>query len=113
MSVATLSRQSFQESGLGERERLAAALEAVLVDAALPRSERSPALRICRAEVAVARGEILRVAERLRDPRPVHPCGVALVRRLLTDRAGPLYAASPNDELWRRLRRAAVELDHR
>jgi hypothetical protein len=32
------------------------------------------------------------------------------VRRLLADGTGPLYVASPNDELWRQVRRAAVEL---
>jgi hypothetical protein len=31
------------------------------------------------------RGEIQRLVERLRDPRPVRPCGVALTRRVLSD----------------------------
>jgi hypothetical protein len=30
---------------------------------------------------------------------------------VLTDRTGPLYVTSANDELWRRLRRAAAALD--
>jgi hypothetical protein len=95
---------------ISAREWLAIALEAILINAERPRPERDGAVP-CREEVEVARGEILRLVERLRDPRPVRPRGVALARMLLADEAGPLYVASPNDELWRQVRRAAAALD--
>jgi hypothetical protein len=90
------------------RERVAGALEEILADAQRPRAARCA---ICREEVEVARGELLRLAMRLRDTRPVHARGVALARRLLSDRSGPLYAPARNDELWRQARRAAAALD--
>jgi hypothetical protein len=93
------------------RERLATALDAILTDAERPRRARGTSVPICREEVAVARDEIVRLVERLRDQRPVRPRGVALARRLLTDGTGPLYVACANDELWRRLHRAAAALD--
>jgi hypothetical protein len=105
-----LTVRAWQITRARERQRVATALEAILIDAERPRPKRREALRICREEVEVARAEMLHLAERLRDPRPVRPRGVALVRRLLTDETGPLYVASPNDELWRQVRRAAVEL---
>jgi hypothetical protein len=92
------------------RERLGTALEAILINAERPHPERDGAVP-CREEVEVARGETLRLVERLRDPRPVRPRGVALARRLLADETGPLHVASPNDELWRHVRRAAAALD--
>lgn len=61
-------------------------------------------------EVAAARGEIERLAERLRDQRPVRPRGVALARELLAEGDGPLYVASGDDELVERVRRALAEL---
>jgi hypothetical protein len=106
-----LTARAWQITRPSARERLAAGLDRVLVDAARPRRERSARVPVCRAEVEVARREILRLVERLRDPRPVYPRGVALARRLLTDGGGPLYAASANDELWRQVRRAAAALD--
>lgn len=91
------------------RERLATELESLLVEA-----ERSCGQRgggICLDEIEVARDEIARVAQRLREPYRVRPAGVALARRLLADTGGPLFAPSGNDELYRQVRRAAVALD--
>jgi hypothetical protein len=106
-----LTARAWQITRPNARERLATALDAILLNAERPRPEHDATFRICREEVEVARGEIVRLVERLRDPRPVRPRGVALARRVLTDRTGPLYVTSANDELWRRLRRAAAALD--
>jgi hypothetical protein len=106
-----LAARAWQITRASARERLATALDAVLIDAERPRSERRWSVRVCREEVEVARGEIQHLAERLRDPRPVSARGVALARRLLSDGTGPLYAPSANDELYRQLHHASVALD--
>jgi hypothetical protein len=106
-----LTARAWQITRPNARGRLAAALEAILAGAEAPRPHRGATVPASREEVTVARGEILRIVERLRDSRPVRPRGVALARRLLTDGTGPLYVASPNDELWRQVREAAAALD--
>jgi hypothetical protein len=44
-----------------------------------------------------ARGALLDLAERLRQPRPVRSEGLAMVRSLLCDGAGPLYCGEPGE----------------
>jgi hypothetical protein len=105
-----LIARAWQITRPGSRERLANAIEAVLVQADNPRDGRSAAVRVCREEVDMARGEIARLAIRLRKPLLVRPRGVALIRGLLTDGTGPLYVWHPYDELYRRVRRAALAL---
>lgn len=93
------------------RVRMARALTAVLADAdaAVPRG--GAAVPVCRTEVVVARDEIVRTVARLRDPRPVQPRGMVMLRALLSDGDGPLYVPASRDELWRRIRRASIALD--
>lgn len=91
--------------------RIARTLTAVLAEAERPIAPRGAAVPVRRAEVEMARDELVRAVARLRDPRPVRPRGVVMLRRLLADGDGPLYAPSPNDELWRRVRRASIALD--
>jgi hypothetical protein len=106
-----LTARAWQITRASACERLATALDAILIGAERSGPERGASVRICREEIEVARGEIRRLAQRLRDPRPVRARGVALARRLLSDGTGPLYVASANDELYRQLRRATVALD--
>lgn len=106
-----LTVRAWQITRPSARERLAAALDRVLTEASRPHPRLGTPVPICHEEVEVSRGEIVRLAARLRDPRPVHPRGVALLRGLLTDGTGPLYVWCPNDELYRRLRRASFALD--
>jgi hypothetical protein len=93
------------------RARIARALGALLAEGGESVARGGAAVPVRRAEVEIARDEIVRVVERLRDPRPVRPRGVVMLRWLLSDGNGPLYVASATDELWRRLRRAAIALD--
>lgn len=93
------------------RAQMARALMAVLADADAPVPRGGAAVPVCRTEVEAARDELVRAVARLRDPRPVRPRGMAMLRRLLADGDGPLYAPSASDELWRRVRRASVALD--
>jgi hypothetical protein len=48
---------------------------------------------------------------RLRDPEPVNPQGVALLRELLTDAASALYQPSKPEALVNRLRTVAATLE--
>lgn len=105
-----LTVRAWQITRPSERARLATRLEAILLDAERPRAALSARVPVCRHEVKAARSEILRLAARLRDPRPVRPRGVARLRLLLTDGTGPLYVAGPNDELYRQLHRATLAL---
>jgi hypothetical protein len=60
-----------------------------------------------------ARTALLDLAERLRAPRPVNPEGVRLVRALLRDGAGPLFAPDEPGELRGAALRALWALDRR
>ena len=55
------------------------------------------AVPVSREATEGARAPLLDIAERLRQPRPVTGEGLAAVRRLLTDGAGPLYYGPPGE----------------
>jgi hypothetical protein len=76
------------------RARLASALEAAVEKAEHPAPAVSSAVPVRRTAVRGARSELLDLAERLRQPRPVDPAGVRLARELLTDGASPLYVGN-------------------
>jgi hypothetical protein len=109
-----LAARAWQLTRRGARERLARALDAVLGELDGTRASRAgAAVPIDRCEAQIARSELIRLAERMRDGQPVAARGVARLRRLLCDGASPLYLPSPagtDDELWRALRRAAIAL---
>jgi hypothetical protein len=79
------------------QRRYAEGLENAVQRAAGPRSIFSAAVPVTREAAGEARPILLDLAERLRQPRPVRPEGVAQVRRLLTDGAGPMYYGHPGD----------------
>ena len=58
---------------------------------ARPESRTSPIVPLCCEQVRDARGELEALADRLTAAGPVSAQGVAQVRLLLTDGAGPLY----------------------
>jgi hypothetical protein len=61
-------------------------------------AERGPAITAaitpCRTQVSEARPAILRTAARLRSDAPIDARGVARIRALLSDGAGPCYVPS-------------------
>jgi hypothetical protein len=79
------------------RLRYAEGLEGAVERAEGPRRTLTAAVPVSREAAGPARGALLDVAERLRQPRPVRPEGLTAVRRLLTDGAGPLYYGRPGD----------------
>lgn len=66
-----------------------------------------------RREVLAARTMLAVLDRRLRAAEPVTERGVALLRRLLIDGAGPLYRCSEPGALGSRLRAAAAALEPR
>jgi hypothetical protein len=85
------------------RRRYAASLEHAVGRAGATRPVLSAAVPVSPEAAGQARGALLDLAERLRQPRSVHHDGLALVRRLLCDGAGPLYYGAPGE-----LRQAAI-----
>lgn len=62
--------------------------------------------------VSAARSELVALAARLRDPRPVNARGVALTRELFVSGSSPLFASrGPSEALRRYLREALTALD--
>ncbi|HUA04705.1 MAG TPA: hypothetical protein VMB27_12430 [Solirubrobacteraceae bacterium] len=79
---------------LGERrirERLGRSVLRILDDARTGRPRSTVRLSIQRSEVLAAARELDRIAETLLTPGPVAASGVAQVRLLLINGAGPLY----------------------
>jgi hypothetical protein len=79
------------------RRRYAAGLEGAVERGRDVRDCFTAAVPVSREASGAARDALLDLAERLRQPRPVRPEGVARVRRLLTDGGGPLYDGSPGE----------------
>jgi hypothetical protein len=74
------------------RHQLACSLRRVVAAAESPRAVSfSSAVPVRRVAVVGWREALLGVAERLEQPGPANPCGVARTRVLLTDGTGPLY----------------------
>jgi hypothetical protein len=92
------------------RDRLASALEQVLAEAEGSSPARSAKAPVARQEVLEARTPLLDLARRLRSDAAVDPQGVLLVRRLLSDPAGPLATSPTAISLEVSLRRANAAL---
>jgi len=93
-----------------ERVAIADSLRRVL-DAARHHDDAPVSLRlpVHRANVLAAEGIIDAVTVRLHSPRPVHPRGMARLRRTLADGTGPIYRSGRGD-LAGRLGAALAEL---
>ena len=75
----------------GERRKLAEALHHSVCEAHSRRTRMSATIPVDRSAVAAAVGLIDQVVLRLTGPRPVSARGVARLRLLLSDGAGPMY----------------------
>ena len=113
--VARLARRHERRS----REAFAAALERVVDMVDEPWRRGGAAVAVDRPAVAEAAPLLLQVAARLRFPGPLPTEAMRLVRSLVTDGAGPLYAQSahrseyPPGTLGRYARTILVACDHR
>jgi len=93
------------------RRELAQALRRVMWMAERAPSMASTRVRVCRPQVLDAHRELRALGDRLVANGPVSAYGVAQVRVLIADGAGPLYQRSTPDDLGARLRRALAAMD--
>jgi len=101
------------------RRSFAESLERAVAEVDGPLHRGGAAVAIDRSAVAEAAPLLLRVAERLRSPLPMPVEAMRLVRSLVGDGAGPLYARSahrseyPPGTLSRFARAILAAADHR
>lgn len=97
----THAERALQLTSDRSRRRLAQGLERLVEDAERPASDfrNTAVIRPCRVQVREALPQIFAVALRLRDRAPVDARGVAALRLLLTDGAGPCYVDSHPEAL--------------
>jgi hypothetical protein len=93
------ARHALRASQLADpvtRGALARSLREVVAQAESPRRVvLSSTVPVVRRFVVPWREALLGLAERLEQPGPINPCGVARVLDLLTDGSGPLYNPAP------------------
>jgi hypothetical protein len=92
------------------RRDLAAAVNRVLALAMQPSAPSRPRVPVCRDRVRECSEEFGDLIRRLRAPGPVPAQGMAMVRVLLTDAAGPLYHRPNVGDLRAQVRDAADAL---
>jgi hypothetical protein len=87
--------RALQITSRRSRRGLAAALDRVIEHADWPqgRINRTAVVLPCRISVSAQLPEIRALAVRLRSAEPVAAQGIAMLRLLLSDGAGPIYAS--------------------
>jgi hypothetical protein len=81
------------------RARVATGLEGVVATIDKPYNPLSAAVPVRRRPLQGARHELMALAGDLRHMPAVHPRGVAMAERLITDPCSPLYTATSSDEV--------------
>jgi hypothetical protein len=92
------------------RDTAATGLEGVVASIDKPRTPFSAAVPVRRAAVRGARRELMALAGDLRHMPDVHPRGVAMAGRLITDPCSPLYIAGSSDDILRAVHAASYWL---
>jgi hypothetical protein len=93
------------------QSQLAQQVARVLVDATgPPRRVMGSRVPVRRNSIQAAAGTFRKLADRLLDPGPLPVQGIAMVRNLLTDGAGPIYHPGHAGELPSALERALAAL---
>ena len=101
-TAPTRAALALRAQDLGEcqiRERLGRSVRQILDDARTDRPRSVARVSTQRSEVLAAAWELDRIAETLLTPGPVAASGVAQVRLLLINGAGPLYSRDAPGEL--------------
>jgi hypothetical protein len=95
------------------RQQVAAGLERLVREAERPVPLHPAALSLPRRQIVELRAALLGIAACLREARPVYAHGMAVLWRLLTDGAGPVYDPHATHSLRRGVPVAAEALDGR
>jgi hypothetical protein len=110
-SSACLSVRAHELIGCPTRSALARAIRRLVDDAGHPQRPMSFNIPICRSKVWRSRDTLERLADRLLSDGPLDARGLAQIRLLLSDGAGPLYDRPAADDLEPALRRAMTALE--
>jgi hypothetical protein len=110
-SRADLSVRAHGLIGSRERLALARALARLIADAEPSARAMRFSVPICRRKVLRSRHALLELIDRLRSDEPVDARGLAQIRLLLSDGAGPLYIYPHADDLEPALASAVAALD--
>ncbi len=110
-SSARLSLRAHELIGCPTRAELARAIRRLLNDANHRVRPRSFSVPICRAKVWRSRDTLQALADRLLGDGPLDARGLAQIRLLLSDGAGPLYARPRANDLEPALARAIAALE--
>ena len=110
-SRADLSVRAHGLIGSRERLALASAIRRVIDESEQAVRPMSFSVPICRRKVWRSRRALGDILERLLAAEPLDARGVAQIRLLLSDGAGPLYAYPHADDLEPALARAVAALD--
>lgn len=108
-----LERRGEKVCARRNRDKLAAALEAVVVEAGHGRGGLSASAPVPSDDVLPARTQLLDLARRLRSDAHVDPQGVLLARRLLTDPASALNSGAGARSLRAAVRQVNAALEPR
>jgi hypothetical protein len=109
----THAARALQLTTSRRRRGLAGGLERLVEDAEQPRGHfrYSGVIRPCREQVREALPVIFAIAARLRDGAPVDARGVARLRLVITDGAGPCYKPLHRNALKDALQAVSHRLD--
>jgi hypothetical protein len=104
-AFAARALRATQLAGMPTRRQVARSLRRLVAHAERPTGVvLSAAVPVRRPSVLAWREALLGLAERLEQPVPLDPCGVARALVLLTDGGGPFYAAggdrSMSEAVW-------------
>jgi hypothetical protein len=112
LASAALALRARQLVSRSTRDRLAAAVERLI-----ERAQQPPLVTevvwLARRETLEARRELLELAGRLRDARPIYARGAAMVSRLVQDGDGPAFTTHAGGALRCAIAAAADALDGR
>ncbi len=112
-SSAVLSVRAHDLIGVRARSRLAQSIRRVVDEATHPLRPRHFAVPICRSKVWRSREALQEIADRLVTSEPLDARGLAQLRLLLSDGAGPLYDRPGANDLQPALRRVMAALEVR
>jgi hypothetical protein len=107
-----LRLRSRQLMSRGNRLELAGGFESAVRTARAPATRPTAQLSLRRAEVRNSADDLLVLAQRLRDSKPIDVRGAAMASRLLMNANSPLYREAPGFwELKHEVRSARLALD--